>query len=144
VPTLGDFLSRFRAIGAPGSASRPGVPADRAGELRAELAPVFAMLAAADAQCAATIADGRQTAAQVAGDAADQAARIAADGRERAEAARATAASGVLAAAAAMAERERRAAAADVPARPAEEDVIALIDAAVSFVVSMPPDGAAA
>lgn len=42
--TLGDFLRRFRPVGTPGAAASAGVPADRVGELAAELAPVFAAL----------------------------------------------------------------------------------------------------
>jgi len=40
-----DFLNRFKPAAAPGSASRAGVPADRAALLAAEIDPVLDMLA---------------------------------------------------------------------------------------------------
>jgi hypothetical protein len=53
MPTVRELLNRFRPAGAPGRAGRAGVPADRAAELSAELAPVFQALAATTAEAAA-------------------------------------------------------------------------------------------
>ena len=44
MPGVGDVLRRFRPVGSPGAAAVAGVPADRIGELAAELAPVFQLL----------------------------------------------------------------------------------------------------
>jgi hypothetical protein len=46
VPAVRDFLDRFRPAGAPGAATAAGVPVDRLDTAAAELAPVFAALAA--------------------------------------------------------------------------------------------------
>jgi hypothetical protein len=139
LPQLGDFLNRFRPAGAPGAASRAGVPADRAAELWAELDPVLAMLAATDAECARLVAEAEREAGRIAAEARDQAAGIAADAERLADDARAAAAAEVLAAAREQAEQAERAAAADAAARPgpAEADVRALIEAAVELVRSM-------
>lgn len=145
MPQLGDFLSRFRPAGAPGAASRAGVPADRAAELSAELEPVLAMLADTDAECARIVAQARTQAGQIGEAARAEAGQIAADGRERALAARGHAADEVLAAAQAEAARVERAAAERALGRPgpADEDVRALIQDAVRLVRSMPDGGAA-
>jgi hypothetical protein len=47
-----DFLERFRPSGTPGAAARPGVPADRLAERSAELEPLLALLAEAEAEAA--------------------------------------------------------------------------------------------
>jgi hypothetical protein len=47
-----DFLERFRPRGTPGAAARPGVPADRQAERSAELEPLLALLAEAEAEVA--------------------------------------------------------------------------------------------
>lgn len=47
-----DFLERFRPSGTPGAAARPGVPADRQAERSAELEPLLALLAEAEAEVA--------------------------------------------------------------------------------------------
>ncbi len=140
MPRLSDFLSRFRPIGAPGSAARAGVPADRAVELRAELDPVFTLLAATNERCATDTANGRKLADQVTAQAQDQAARIAADGKERAIAARSVAADDVLGVANAEAVRLQSAGTAALPAWPPEADVLTLIELAISFVKSLSPD----
>lgn len=139
MPQLGDFLNRFRPAGAPGAASRAGVPADRAAELSAELEPVLAMLAATDGECARLVAEAEQEAGRIAADARDQAAGIAADAERLADDARAAAAAEVLAAAREQAEQAERAAAADAATRPgpAEADVQELVLAAVELVRSV-------
>jgi len=144
LPQLGDFLNRFRPAGAPGAASRAGVPADRAAELSAELDPVLAMLAAADAECARLVAEAEQEAGRLAAQGRDQAASIAADGVQRAEEARGQAAAEVLAAAGDQARLAERAAAEQARTRsgPSEEDVQALIQAAIELVRTMPDGGA--
>jgi hypothetical protein len=116
------------------------VPADRVAQVRAELDPVFAMLAATAERCATTTADGRLKAAQVADETQAEAERMAAKGTERAAAARAMAVKDALGAADAEADRIRRVAAAAVPTRPAEDDVLDLIDLAIDFIKSLPPD----
>ncbi len=47
-----DWLDRFRPAGSPGAARPAGVPADDAATRTAELAPVFAALAATQRECA--------------------------------------------------------------------------------------------
>jgi len=139
VPQLRDFLNRFRPAAAPGSASRPGIPADRAAELVAEIDPVLAMLADTQSRCTVIVSDARGQAARIGREAAEQAARIAADGRERAAAARACAANEVLASARAEAGRSQRAAEEAVLTRagPSDADVQALIDLATRLVKSI-------
>ncbi len=142
MPQLGDFLNRFRPAGAPGAASRAGVPADRAAELSAELDPVLALLAATDAECARLVTAAEQEASEFAAQARDEAASIAADAVRRAEEARNQAAAGVLAAVGERASQAGRAAAERARSRsgPSEDEVQALIRAAIDLVRSM-PDG---
>jgi hypothetical protein len=87
LPHISDLLNRFRPIGAPGSASRTGVPADRAAELAAELEPVLTLLAATEEECAAMVAEAARRAVLVSGEAHRQANGIAAEARDRAAAA---------------------------------------------------------
>src|ERR1022692_4357979 len=124
LPQLGDFLNRFRPAGAPGAASRAGVPADRAAELSAELDPVLALLAATDAECTRLVAEAEQEAGRLAAQGHDEAASIAADGVQRADEARGQAAAEVLAAAGDQARQAERAAAEQARSRsgPSEED----------------------
>jgi vacuolar-type H+-ATPase subunit H len=60
---LREFLQRFRPVGIPGAASRPGVPADRTAELVTELEPVLALLAGVEDQAERIRRDGRAQAA---------------------------------------------------------------------------------
>jgi hypothetical protein len=99
LPQARDFLDRFRPAGAPGAASRAGVPANRAAELSAELEPVLALLAETDAECGRIIAAARRDAERTAGAARQQAAALAADAHDRARAAREAAVEQALAAA---------------------------------------------
>lgn len=140
MPQLGDFLSRFRPAGAPGAASRAGVPADRAAELSAELEPVLALLADTEAECNRIVAQAHAQAVAIADGARADAAAIAADGRQRAQAARAEAGDAVIAAARAEAAEITRAAAELAASRvgPAEEDIQDLVRAAVRMVQSVP------
>ncbi len=139
MPQLGDFLNRFRPAGAPGAATRAGVPADRAAELSDELGPVLAKLAGADAECARLIDEAEQAASQISRQASERAADIAADAVRAADAARAAAAAEQLALARERATQAERTVAAEVAARPgpAEADVQALITAAVDLVWNM-------
>ena len=143
MPQLGDFLNRFRPAGAPGAASRAGVPADRAAELSAELDPVLALLAAADAECARLVAEAEDEASRIAAQGRDEAASITADAVRRAEAARSQAAAEVLAAAGEQGRQAERAAAEQAAGRPApsEDDVRALIQVAIDLVRSMAAGG---
>lgn len=87
MPQLRDFIGRFRPA---------SIPADRHGELAAELEPVLALLAPADRDCARIIAAAREAAAKISADARRQAAEIEAAASERAQAAREEAVKGVL------------------------------------------------
>lgn len=131
-----DFLSRFKPAAAPGSASRAGVPADRAAQLAAELDPVLGMLRPTRERCATIAAEGEQEAARIARQAADRVAAIAAEGAERAAAARDAAAGEVVSAAQAHAAAEFSAAVQSARSRPMpdEADVAALIRLAVGLV----------
>jgi hypothetical protein len=105
MPGVRDVLARFRPAGTPGPAAPAGVPSDRRAVALAELEPVFAALAGAEAQAAAVREAARETADRRRAAAADQA---------RSMLARARAAAGAERAAAAAA--RRRAAAADLTA----------------------------
>lgn len=131
-----DFLSRFKPAAAPGSASRAGVPADRAAQLAAELGPVLEMLATTRERCTAIAADGEQEAARITRQAAERTARITAEGAKRVAAARDAAAREVVSAAQAQAAAELSAAVGSVRSRrtPDEADVAALIRLAVGMV----------
>jgi len=110
MPPLRDFLARFRPAGSPGPAARAGVPADRTGELAAEVAPVLARLDDTGAECERLIAQARREAEQIVAAARSAADAIAADAAERAEAVRAQAAQQVLATARKQAARATQAA----------------------------------
>jgi hypothetical protein len=140
LPHISDLLNRFRRIGPPGSASRTGIPVDRAAELAAELEPVLTMLAATQARCAAVVAEAGLKAIQIGSEANAQAAGIAADGRDRAAAARVAAADRVIAAAHSEADRVERSAALAARARQplVEAKVLALTELAVRIVQSAP------
>jgi len=92
MPALRDFLARFRPAGPPGAAARAGVPADRSGELAAEVGPVLALLESTDAERERIIAQARRDAGQITAAARAEEAAIAADAGRRARAARAEAA----------------------------------------------------
>jgi hypothetical protein len=139
LPQLGDFLNRFRPAGAPGAASRIGVPADRAAELSAELEPVLAMLAATEAECSRLVTQAEQQTGRIGAETHDTEAGIRADAVRLGQQARAAAAADVIAAAAAQAERTEHLAAEQAAARPGpnEEEVRALIATAIELVTSM-------
>ena len=88
MPEGRDFLDRFRPAGAPGSAARAGVPADRARELADELDPVLALLDDTHAECQRIIAGAGQEAERIMAAARSEAGRIAADAGTRARTAR--------------------------------------------------------
>ena len=98
MPPLRDFLTRFRPAGSPGAA-RAGVPADRSGELNAEVAPVLARLDDTEAEHERLIAQARREAEQIVAAARSAADAIAADGARRSETIREQAARQVLTAA---------------------------------------------
>lgn len=99
MPQARDFLDRFRPAGAPGAASRAGVPGNRAAELSAELEPALTLLADAHAECGRMIATARRDAERIADDARQQAAALAAEAHDRARTAREAAMEQALAAA---------------------------------------------
>jgi cell division septum initiation protein DivIVA len=99
MPALRDFLTRFRPAGSPGAAERAGVPADRAGELESEVAPVLALLGDIEAERERLIAQARRDAEQIVAGAQSAAAAIAADAAQRAETVREQAARQVMTAA---------------------------------------------
>ncbi|MGE5131960.1 MAG: hypothetical protein ACM32E_03510 [Gemmatimonadota bacterium] len=88
MPEGRDFLDRFRPAGAPGSAARAGVPADRARELADELDPVLALLDDTHAECERIVADAGREAERIMAAARSEAARTAADADTRARATR--------------------------------------------------------
>ena len=139
MPQLSDFLHRFRQAGAPGAASMAGVPADRSAELAAELRPVLALLDGTQEQCAQVVAQARQEAGRIVARARQEAGRIAADGGNRAETARGEAAAQLLGNARAQAAAQGLAAARSAARpRPADDDVRALVQAAVDLVRAIP------
>lgn len=99
MPPLRDFLTRFRPAGSPGAAARAGVPADRSGELEAEVAPVLARLDDTDAEHERLIAQARRDGEQIVAAARAAADAITADAARRAETVREQAAQRVMAAA---------------------------------------------
>lgn len=140
MPQFGDFLNKFRPVGAPGAATRAGVPADRAAELSAELDPVLAQLAATEAECARIIAAAVTESDRIADDSRAAAARILADGHARALMARGEAATRVVEAGRAQAAEVERSAAVRARATrgPTDSQVRALIAEAVGLVVALP------
>jgi flagellar biosynthesis/type III secretory pathway protein FliH len=92
MPSSREILRRFRPVGAPGTLSRRGVPADRVQERDAELQPVFALLADVEREAAAVRAAAAGAAAARESAARDAAAALRAEGRTRAAAERNTAA----------------------------------------------------
>jgi hypothetical protein len=112
MPPLRDFLTRFRPAGSPGAAAaRVGVPADRSGELAAEVAPVLARLDDTAAERERLIAQARRDAEQIVAAARSAADAIAADAAQRAETVREQAAQQVVAAARKQAARTTQVAA---------------------------------
>jgi vacuolar-type H+-ATPase subunit H len=92
-----DFLDRFRPAGAPGSAARAGVPADRARELAAEVEPVLALLDDTHAECEQIIAAARQEADRITAEARTAVARVGQEADRNARAVREEAAAEMLA-----------------------------------------------
>ena len=84
MPTMRDFLSRFRPSGTPGG--RAVVPANRRREREAELGPVLMMLDESSADGAAFVAAAQLEAEQIISAARDEAAGIVAAGRQQADA----------------------------------------------------------
>lgn len=141
MPQARDFLDRFRPAGAPGAASRAGVPADRAAELASELAPVLALLAGTDAECHRIVTVARRDAEQVGERAREQAAVLAADAQRRARAVRDAAAEQVLAVARAEADQAVRSAAAQASRRRAaftDSQAERLVTLAVGLLRALP------
>ena len=91
-----DFLDRFRPAGAPGSAARAGVPADRAAELAAEVEPVLALLDGTHAECERITEDARREADRIMAGARAGVAMIGQEAGRNARAARDRAAADVL------------------------------------------------
>ena len=134
MPQLRDFIGRFRPT---------SIPADRQGELAAELGPVLALLAPTDSDCAQIIAAARGTAATIAADAGRQVCEIEAATGRRAQAAREEAAERVLMAARDDARRVMDDAAVAASRRhgPTEWQVKELITEALRLVVTAPGSG---
>jgi hypothetical protein len=114
MPTLRELLNRFRPAGTPGAPGGAAVPADRAAELAAELAPVFEALRDTLAEADAIRSESVRRAATHRAESAATAARILADAHRTTDSERAagyaTARAGGEAAAAALIEDGRRAA----------------------------------
>jgi hypothetical protein len=136
MPRIRDVLHRFRPAGAPGAPSAAGVPVDRAADVAAELAPVFAELIDTERQCAAIRERAEQTAAATRSAAAEHARAIVAVAGGHVPAERAAAAArvrqsadGEFAAATAAAERE-----ADELRRRAQERLPAAVERVVAYL----------
>lgn len=84
MPRAPRLLRRFLPAGAPGPAGLAGVPADRAADAAAELAPVFAALAATESRCDEALEQGRRDAAETARRGAERVGGIAASAERRA------------------------------------------------------------
>lgn len=142
MPQVRDFLDRFRPAGAPGAAARAGVPADRSGELAAELTPVLALLADTDAECGRIIAQARQDASRLVAEATARVSAVTTDAERRARAARDATARQVLAEARADADKAADAAAQQA-ARTRElaaERIPGLVGRVVDLVRNLPAD----
>lgn len=92
-----DFLQRFRPAGTPGKAAAAGVPADRARDLAAELEPVFALLAEAEAERSRILAEAERDARQIRDTGHRRADDLVATAQRRAQGVRADAAAAALA-----------------------------------------------
>ena len=84
MPRAPDLLRRFLPAGAPGAAGVAGVPTDRVADVTAELAPVFARLAATEARCDEVVEQGRRDALQAATRTTEQVRAIVATAEQRA------------------------------------------------------------
>jgi cell division septum initiation protein DivIVA len=133
-----EFLRRFRFHVVPGAPAAVPAPADRAGELEAEVAPIFAALEEAQRDARAIVADAERDAAAGRARAVEHGQRLIADARAGCAAARAAAAELLLA----DADRERDRLLADGRAeanriaRVAAERMPALIDDVVRRVLA--------
>ncbi len=92
MPGVREILDRFRPAGAPGGATRAGVPVDRAETLVIELRPVFDELAPVLQECARIGREVAETAQRRESEAARRALAIVARARTASEAERAAAA----------------------------------------------------
>ncbi len=147
MPRVPDLLHRFLPAGAPGAAGAAAVPIDRVAVETAELAQLFAELAATESECDAIISHARDEAAAAVRDAAGRANEIAetADQRTAAELAEAigraraglrTDAADQLAAAHAQAAELRDHASAQIP-----EYVTRAVGAVVDLIHAAGPAG---
>ncbi len=134
MPQLRDFIGRVRPA---------SIPADRHGELAAELGPVLALLAPTESDCAQIIAAAHGTAAKISADARRQVSEIEAEASERAQAVREEAAERVLMSARDEARRAMDEAAVVASRRhnPAEWQVKELISEALRLVLTAPETG---
>lgn len=80
--SLRDLLQRYRPVGTPGAAARPGVPADRATEVAAELEPVLALLAGTEEEVRGLRAEAHEQARRIREQAAREAEDLVAEARE--------------------------------------------------------------
>ncbi len=148
MPRVPDLLHRFLPAGAPGAAAVAAVPIDRVAVETAELASLFASLAATESECDAIISRAHEEAAAAVRDAASRAKQIAeaadqrsaadlADAIKDARAALRTDAADQLAAAHEQAAALRARASAQIP------DYVTRAVAAVADVINGPgPAGA--
>jgi hypothetical protein len=82
--SLRDLLQRYRPVGTPGAAARPGVPADRAAEAATELEPVLALLASTEDEMRRLREEARAEAHRIRKQAARQADELVASAHDRA------------------------------------------------------------
>ena len=134
MPQLRDFIGRFRPA---------SVPADRHGELTAELGPVLALLAPTDEDCGRIIAAARETAVKISAGASHQVAEIEAAAAERAQAAREEAIERAVMSAHDEAQQAVDRAAAAMSGRPGppDEQVEELVSEALRLVLTVPGGG---
>jgi len=91
LPPLGELLRRFRFLGVPGAPAVTAVPTDRRTLRVAEVSPLFAALAGAEAEAAAIVATAHEEAARRRAGAEEEARTIVAGARARAVVVRADA-----------------------------------------------------
>ncbi|MFJ8962690.1 hypothetical protein ACIRG5_25190 [Lentzea sp. NPDC102401] len=98
--SLRDLLQRYRPVGTPGAAARPGVPVDRVAEVATELEPVFSLLSDTENDVRRLREEARGEARRIREQAAREAEDLVAAAHERVSEVRARAAANARAAAA--------------------------------------------
>ena len=139
MPTLRDFVGRFRPAGAPGAAAPAGVPADRVSERAAELGPVFDELREAVNEAEAIRAHAAREAERRRSAATQRVVELLADARREADSARSSAAAAVAASASGEEEAvlDRARTDAEVISRRASARLPQLVDRVIAAVEAL-------